>query len=390
MTLERDPVSLAEEVRPVLAKHAADVDRAGRFPVEAMAALRESGLMGLLVPREYGGLGGELRDVAEVASSLAGACLSTAMVWAMHCQQVDTIARFGHPSLRATLLPRIADGSVYVASVTSEQGKGGHLLTASAPLVAAGGRLLIDRNAPVVTGGRHADGYLLTMRAHADAQPQQVSMVYAERDQVEITQSGGWHALGMRGTESVPLHLKGEVPDTQLIGAAGEFRTAAIASFIPSGHIGWVACWLGAARGALVDIVTLLRSGSRPTTVDPKSDLVAERLARVRMSLELVSAYLARVTADVDRSRADGTSLEDPATQIHINLLKVIGAELTLDAVQRLVNLVGMRLGYLEGSPVPLERHLRDLTAASLNYADDRLLVATGMLSWLDRDVKLA
>src|SRR6266567_3152092 len=136
-----DPVSLAEEVLPVLAEHAADVDRESRFPVEAMAAI------------------------------LAEGCLSTAMIWAMHCQQVDTIARYGQQVLKEKLLPRIADGSVYVASVTSERGKGGHLLTATAPLVAAGDRLLIDRNAPVVTGGLQADGYLMTMREHADATP---------------------------------------------------------------------------------------------------------------------------------------------------------------------------------------------------------------------------
>lgn len=374
----------------VLARHAADVDRESRFPVESMAALRRSGLLGLLVPRDYGGLGGDLRDLVDVVTLLAGGCMSTAMIFAMHCQQVDTIARFGQRALIERVLPRIADGSVYVASVTSEKGKGGHLLTASAPLVATGDRLLIDRDAPVVTGGRNADAYLITMRAHADAQPQQVSLVYAERDQLEITQLGGWHALGMRGTESVPLHLKGEVPATQVVGTSGEFRTAAIASLIPSGHIGWAACWLGTARGALADVITLLRSGNRPTTVDPRSDLVAERLARVRMSLELVSAYLARVSEQVDQARADGTSLDDPATQIHINLLKVIAAEHTLDAVRRLIGVAGLRLGYLEGSAVPLERHLRDLTAASLNYADDRLLVATGTLSWLDRAVRLA
>jgi acyl-CoA dehydrogenase len=188
----------------------------------------------------------------------------------------------------------------------------------------------------------------------------------------------------------VPLHLAGDVPETQLIGAPGCFRAAAIESFIPSGHIGWAACWLGTARGALADTVTLLRSAGRPATVDHRSDLVSERLARVRMSLELVSAYLARVTEEADRARADGVSLDNPSAQIHLNLLKVIGAELTFDAVERLIGVVGMRLGYLENTQVPLERHLRDLKSASLNYADDRLLVATGALSWLDRAVRLA
>ena len=386
----RAPAELAEQVLQVLEQHAATVDREACFPTESMAAIRESGLMGLLVPESYGGLGGDLASLTEVASRLAGGCLSTAMIWAMHCQQVDTLVRFGHPDLKAGLLPRIAKGSVYVASVTSERGKGGHLLTASAPLLAAGDRLLIDRQAPVVTGGLHADGFLITMRAGATARPHEVSLVYAERDQLEVQALGGWEALGMRGTESIPIHLVGEVPRTQLVGEEGRFRAAAVDSFIPCGHLGWAACWLGAARAALGGFVSLLRSRERPSAPDPKSDLVADRLARVRMSLELVGAYLHRVTDEVDEVRAAGGSLEAPAVQIHLNLLKVAASELTFEAVERLIRLAGMSLGYLERSPLPLERHLRDLQSASLNYGNDRLLVASGMLSWLDPHVRLA
>lgn len=385
----RDPATLAEQVLPVLERHAAEVDLAARFPTESLTAIRESGLLGLLVPTEYGGLGGDHANLAEVATRLASRCLSTAMIWAMHCQQVDTLARFAAQPLRDKLLPRIAEGSVYVASVTSERGKGGHLLSATAPLAASGGRLLLDRDAPVVTGGLHADGFLITMRESARAPRQRVSLVYAERDQLEVRATGGWDALGMRGTESVPMHLAGEVPELQLVGEPGEFRAAAVDSFIPSGHIGWAACWLGAARGALVEVVSLLRSSQRPSGIDPRSDLVAERLARVRMALELASAYLHRVTDEVTARRAAGRSLDEPAVQIHVNLLKVIAAEQTLEAIQRLIRLGGMSLGYLKRAQVPLERHLRDLESASLNYGDDRLLTATGMLSWVDRGVRL-
>jgi acyl-CoA dehydrogenase len=200
---------------------------------------------------------------------------------------------------------------------------------------------------------------------------------------------GTWQALGMRGTESIPLRLVGEVPGKQLVGEAGRFRVAAIESFIPCGHIGWVACWLGTARGALAALTSLLRSPARPGSADPKSELLAERLARARLSLELVSAYLWRVVQEIDELRARGQSLDAPATQIHLNLLKVAGSELTYDAVDRLIHIAGLPLGYLERSPIPLERHLRDLRSASLNYANDRLLVTTGTLSWLDSSVRL-
>jgi len=67
----------------------------------------------------------------------------------------------------------------------------------------------------------------------------------------------------------------------------------------------------------------------------------------------------------------------------------VAASELSVEALERLINVAGLPLGYLESSPIPLERNLRDLRSASLNYANDRLLVATGMLTWLDRAVRL-
>ncbi|NEE17806.1 acyl-CoA/acyl-ACP dehydrogenase, partial [Streptomyces sp. SID7499] len=70
------------------------------FPRESVEALREAGLFGLLVPTEHGGMGGDLGDLVDVAVLLAGGCLSTAMIWAMHCQQVDAVARHAGERLR--------------------------------------------------------------------------------------------------------------------------------------------------------------------------------------------------------------------------------------------------------------------------------------------------
>jgi acyl-CoA dehydrogenase len=250
-----------EAVLPVLRADAADVDDRAAFPERGLRALRDSGLLGLLVPAAYGGLGGDLPDLAEVAGELAGACLSTAMIWAMHCQQVATVVAGASPALRDRLLPDIAAGRVYLASVTSEAGKGGHLLSAQAPVaVQPDGRLRLDRDAPIVTGGRYADGFLITMRADADAPPNAVSMIYADRAELEMTTRGRWDPMGMRATHSVGLHLDGLVGPEAVLGEPGGFRALAVRVFIPAGHIGWAACWLGAARGALRAVVELLRS----------------------------------------------------------------------------------------------------------------------------------
>lgn len=378
-------------VLPVLGAQAAEVDQHARFPHDGLRALRESGLLGLLVPTRWGGLGGSMTDLVEVADQLAGACLSTALIWAMHCQQSDAIIRFADQPLRDRLLPAIARGELYLGSVTTEPGKGGHLLTGVAALEETSTETLtLDRAAPVVTGGEFADGFLITMRASADARENQLTLVYADRDQLELELRGDWDTLGMRATRSVPMRLRGVIPSGQIVGTAGEFRTIAVESMGAVGHLGWAACWLGAARGALAEVVGLIRSPSRPRGIDLQSPLVQERFARVRMDLEIVSAYLRQTVDEVMDAREHERTLDIPATQIHLNTLKVVAAERTFAAVDKLVEICGMSLGYSKGAAVPLERVLRDLRSASLNYANDRLLTATGTLTLLDRGVHLA
>ncbi|CAM5508683.1 hypothetical protein SANTM175S_06022 [Streptomyces antimycoticus] len=62
--------------------------------------------------------------------------------------------------------------------------------------------------------------------------------------------------------------------------------------------------------------------------------------------------------------------------QIHLNSLKTAASELTYQAVDRMVQLAGLAVGYGADSPVPLERTLRDLRSAALNYSNDRLWTA--------------
>jgi len=384
-----DAVERARAVLPVLARHARQVDAEARFPSESLAALRGSGLMGLLVPARYGGLGGGLAELAEIAQILASGCLSSAMIWSMHCQQTDAVVRFGTEQLREELLPRIAAGTVYLGSITSEKQTGGHLLTSAAPLREDGDGLLVERDAPIVTGGAVADGFLLTMRDAPDAAARAVTLVYADRDRLDVEVSGDWNPLGMRGTHSVALRLKGTVPSYSIVGERGAFSRVAVGAFIPLGHIGWAACWLGAARQALSELLTVFRSPRRPSSIDLKSDLVAERLARIRIDLETVSAYLRQCVGEVSHRRAEGDDLTGSSVQIHLNTLKVLASELTYRAADQCVALAGLGLGYRTDSPVPLERHLRDLRSAALNYSNDRLLTATGTLCLADRAVGL-
>ncbi|WP_406088409.1 acyl-CoA dehydrogenase family protein [Kitasatospora purpeofusca] len=381
------PEQLAEltgRVAAVTAEHLDRTDRDAVFPVEALAELRRTGLLGLLVPAEYGGLGGSTRDMVEASVALGRVDMSVAMIFAMHCQQVAAVVRHGNERLRGELLPGVAEGRTYLASVTTEAGKGGHLLTAEAALDTAGDELEVDRFAPIVTGGAHADGFLVTMLAPGATSPNQVSLVYARRDRLTVEETGDWQPLGMRASHSVALRLRGRVPRHHVVGEQGGFRTVVTSVFGPMAHLGWSAAWLGTAAGALSRVLRMLRSRENRNRVDLDSELLLTRISEARRRLDTVHALLLRTELTV----AGSADLSLPRIQLQLNALKITAAEECFAVVDGLIEAVGMRHGYLKGSPTRLEQALRDLRSASLNYSNDRLHLTDGKLALLDPEVR--
>lgn len=376
---------LGDRVARVAEEHAAHTDRDAAFPVEVLAELRRTRLLGLLVPVEHGGLGGNVDDVVDLGIRLGRADMSAAMVFTMHCQQVAAVVKHAAQPLRPALLARIGQGHEYLASVTTEAGKGGHLLSADAALHGDGSRLGIDRFAPIVTGGEHADGFLITMRSPDADSPNQVSLVYAHRDQLDVSGGGDWQPMGMRASHSIPLKLVGSVPGHQVIGRHGSFPEISTTIFAPMAHLGWSAAWLGTAAGALSRVLRLLRGPEERKRLDGGSELLLTRLSRARQRLDGVHALLRRA-ADVVR---DAPDLSVPNHQLLLNALKITSAEECHAAVNDLVDAVGLRHGYLKDSPTRLELALRDLRSASLNYSNDRLHLADGRLALLDPEVRL-
>ncbi|MFE9252448.1 acyl-CoA dehydrogenase family protein [Streptomyces sp. NPDC007088] len=382
--------ALAERLAPVLETveaHAAENDEKAAFPQQGLAAMRASGLLGLLVPAEYGGLGGTVPDLLALSQLIARHDMSAAMVYAMHGQQVAALVHHASRELRERVLPGIARGDVYLGSVTTEAGKGGHLLSSETGTRREGNHIELDRMAPIVTGGAYADAYLITALAPEATSEGQVSLVYAERDQLDVQALGGWDPMGMRGTHSVPMRFTGSIPYDQVVGDHGDFRRVTINVFAPLAHLGWSACWLGTAAGALSRTVHLLRSPQERRRRDLKGELLLTRLARARQRIETVQAMLSH-TAGVYGTLSEEQRGSAP-WQLLVNSLKVTASEHCLAAVEELIELVGLRHGYLRNQPLALERALRDLRSASLNYGNDRLHLANGSLSLLDQETTL-
>jgi len=96
VSIARSPVEAARRIGEAVAGPAADaVDREARFPREAIAALREERMLGAFVPRELGGLGATIGELAAACETLGRSCASTAMIYAMHQIEVACLVRHG-------------------------------------------------------------------------------------------------------------------------------------------------------------------------------------------------------------------------------------------------------------------------------------------------------
>ena len=91
--MDADLLRRAESAAAIAREHADTVDRDSRFPHEALAALREQRLLGLMVKPEDGGEGRSYREIGQVTELLAAACGSTGMVYAMHQNQIAGLVR---------------------------------------------------------------------------------------------------------------------------------------------------------------------------------------------------------------------------------------------------------------------------------------------------------
>src|SRR5437870_4591611 len=129
MTHDAAVLKAREIASRVLAPSAGQNDKAGRFSTEAVESLGESGLLGLLLPVDFGGLGLGPRTFAAVIATLAEADASVAMVYLMHISAAATILAARPGAGVAQTLKEIAAGRHLSTLAFSEAGSRSHFWT---------------------------------------------------------------------------------------------------------------------------------------------------------------------------------------------------------------------------------------------------------------------
>lgn len=354
------------------ARHAAEVDERARFPSEAFAALREAGALSAAVPRQFGGLGCGMRELASQCSALAHGCSSTAMILAMHHIQVACMARHGLDSpYFQSFLERIAREQLLIASVTSEVGTFGDTRSSVTAVERKGDGFELNKDATTISYGESADALLVTCRRAPDAAASDQVLVLVHKDEYQLERSSSWDTLGMRGTCSPGFMLRSRGSVKQIV--PGTFADSSAQTMVPYSHILWAALWQGIAGGAVARASAQVRGEARkrPGTVPPS----ANQLAKIDAQLQSARHNWQAVAHEFDELATNGNEMQSllgMAWALKLNNLKVGVSEAVVQIVHQALQITGI-LGYKNDSPVSVGRHYRDVLSAALMISNERI-----------------
>ena len=263
MTHDAAVVKARETANRVLTPSAGQNDKAGRFSTEAIVSLGESGLLGLMLPTDAGGLGLGPRTFAAVIATLAEADASVAMVYLMHIlgSAIISAARPGTAQALAPILKEISAGRHLSTLAFSEAGSRSHFWAPISRAYRNGDGVRISAKKSWVTSAGHAQSYVVSALAPEGKGPTDSTLYLLAADTRGLLVAGPWDGLGLRANASSPIALDDcQVPSHFQLTDDGAGFPAMLNVVLPLFNLGTAAVALGLCRAAVAGTAAHLKS----------------------------------------------------------------------------------------------------------------------------------
>jgi len=344
---------------------AAEVDRDHRFPQEAIDAAAQSGLLGVLVPRRYGGAGLDALAFAICIEELAQACASTAVVVDVHTSVgTEPILLFGDEEQKRKWLPRLATGELLGAFALTEPGSGSDAASLEMTARRSGDVYVLNGTKVFITNIGHAGLYVVFARTGPDQKAAGVTAFLVPADTRGVRVGQVFHKMGLHGSPTGELILEEvSVPATNRLGAEGEGFTVAMRA-LDSGRIGISGQALGIAQAAVDEARALMRDRGHEQGDDFALADMATRVESARLLAYQAAWLCSRGRPFTRQASMSKLHCTDTAMQVALDALQIAGQG-----------------GAASGSP--FERHVRDAKALQIYEGSNevqRMVIARDLL----------
>lgn len=334
------------EVKPL----AHEIDEQERFPAETVEKMAEIGLLGINVPQELGGAGGDMKMYITAVEQISKACATTGVVLSAHTSLcVAPIMEYGTEEQRKKYIPKLASGEWLGAFGLTEPNAGTDAKNQQTIAVENGDHYVINGTKIFITNGGKADVYVIFAMTDKSLGLKGITAFIVEASTPGFSIGKKELKMGIRGSSTCELVFENMcVPKTNILGRIGEGYKIAMKT-LDGGRIGIAAQALGIAEGALEETIKYVKERKQfgmPIARQQNTQFVIADLAtKVQAAKMLVFA-----AAEAKQKKA-------PDLSVKAAMAKLYASETAMEVTSKAVQLHG---GYGYTREYPVERMMRD------------------------------
>lgn len=357
--LTEDQEALRREIRRFaereIAPHVMEWDEASEFPLETIRRIGEMGLLGIIFPQQYGGVGLGYVDYAMAIEELSAVDGSIGLTVAAHNSLGSNhIFLAGNEAQRRKYIPRLATGEWIAAWGLTEPGSGSDASGARTTAVRHGDTYVLNGTKIFITNGHYADVMVVIAVTDKDQGTHGLSAFIVERGTKGFRAGRKENKLGLRASDTAEMIFEDcEIPAENLLGAEGEGFIDAM-RILDGGRISIAALSLGIARGALEAATKYVKERRQFGKAIAEFQGIQWKIAD--MATELEAARLLTQRAAVLKDAGKRVTQESA-------MAKLYASEVAVRICDQAVQLFG---GYGFIKDYPVEKFYRDVKLCTI------------------------
>ncbi|HLK40769.1 MAG TPA: acyl-CoA dehydrogenase [Polyangiaceae bacterium] len=358
----------AREVAP----KAAELDKSGRWPAEILSKMGELGLLGVMIPQEYGGSGMDTLSYALAMEEVSAACASCGVIMSVNNSLFcDPIYKFGTDDQKKRILTPAARGEKLGCFGLTEPMSGSDAQTMVTSAEKTGSGWVLNGAKNWITNGPHADWILVFAVSDRSGPKVKHTAFLVEKGTPGFTLNPADHKLGIHAAHSCTVFFENcKVPEEHIVGSVGDGFKVAMAT-LDGGRIGIACQAIGIARAAFEKSVAYAKE--RKSFGVPIAQHQAIQFMLADMATQIDAARLLTWRAAKMKDKKVRHSMES-------SIAKLYASEMATRVTHKAIQVHG---GYGYSTEFAVERHYRDARITEIYEGTSeiqRIVIAANLL----------
>jgi len=335
-----------KEVGPI----AEELDKKAKYPTETLKKMAKLGLLGIIIPKEYGGAGLDTISYSIIIEEISRKCASTGVITSVHNSLTSwPIMKYGNEEQKKKYLPILAKGEKIGAFAGTEPNAGSDLGAMQTTAKLKGNKYIINGDKTFITSGSEAGILIVFAVTDKEKGPKGISAFIVENTYKGFKVGSIFDKMGINANLVSELVFEDmEVPKENLLGEEGDGFKIAL-SALDGGRIGIASQAVGIAQGALDESIEYAKQRQQFGRPIAKFQAIQWMVADMATRIE-AARYLVRNAAYAKDNKGGRFSKEAA-------MAKLFASETAMKAVIDAVQIHG---GYGYTKEYTVERLFRD------------------------------